>query len=113
MNERKDKDCDNGECAKHNDTLDRISKMENQLAEVHSDIKEIKSALIGDLNNPGWLTKLTNEDKEMKDRIVTLEKKISRYEKIFEQFLLKLIIALTIAAAAGGGASAIITNMVK
>jgi uncharacterized coiled-coil protein SlyX len=92
------------ECCEHHDKLDnRISTMELKLEELHKDIREIKAALIGDLQNPGWITKLTNEDKSNQSRIEQLECKVAKFEQVFNKILWKVLGALTLAAIAGGG----------
>ena len=100
-------------CTQHDNICDRLRNMEEKLSEVHNDIKDIKNALIGDLNNVGWLTKLTNEDKDLGNRIVEIEKKVNKYEVIFEKFVWKLIGALTTSAVAGGGIVTLIQHLLK
>lgn len=92
------------ECCTHHDKLDnRISTMELKLEELHNDIKDIKKALIGDLENPGWITKLTNDDRSNQLRIEALESKVQKFEQVFNKILWKVLGALTLAAIAGGG----------
>lgn len=100
-------------CSEHGNICEKMVSMEETLNEVKLDIKDIKQALIGTLDKPGWITLLTNEDKELKNRVVELEKKIAKFEGIFEKFIWKLVGALTTAALMGGGVTAIIQNLIK